>query len=157
MVEWSVHPFRITMMVWVGTALLVTGCRTPCNEDGFANAFDSQRVAHLAHESFKLAWDARLSAQTDLRFASSRPTHLDWAVLRYLQQISTQAPWIATEIEKHPDAPRCASKFSYDTVATYSAALRTAYRTDLFKPGTNAKIEQLMRNIDELSQYYQPK
>lgn len=144
-------------MVCVAAAAWLTGCRTPCSEAGFANTFDSQRVAQLAHDSFKLAWDARISGQTDLRFASSRPTHLDWAVLRYLQRISTQAPWIAIEIAKYPDAPRCASKFSYDTVATDAEALRTAYRPDLFKPGTKAKIEQLLGIIDEISSYYQLK
>jgi hypothetical protein len=148
------NPIRVTILLSLAAALLITGCRMPCHEAAFATAFDSQRVAQLAHDSFKLAWDARLSAQTDLRFASSHPTHLDWSMLRYLQRISTQAPWIATEIEKHPEAPRCASKFSYDTVATDAAVLKAAYRPDLFRPGTNQKIEQLLANLDELSQYY---
>jgi hypothetical protein len=95
-------------LIFLG-CFFIAGCRTPCNEAAFAQPFDSQRVAQLARKSYKLAWDARLSGQTDLRFASARPTHLDWSVLRYLERISAQLPWIATEIEKNPGSPRCAS------------------------------------------------
>jgi hypothetical protein len=143
----------LSLLFW----LLATGCRTPCNEAVFAQPFDSPKVARLAHESYKLAWDARLSAQTDLRFASSRPTHLDWSVIRYLERISVQLPWIAAEIEKHPDAPRCTSKFSYDAVAINAGVLKTAYRPDAFKARTNEQIERLLRNLAEISGYYQVK
>ena len=149
-------PFSI-LVSGLAIALWLTGCRTPCDEASFAQPFDSQRVSQLAHESFKLAWEARLSCATDLRLAPLRPTHLDWSVLRYLKQISTQVPWIATEVEKHPDAPRCASKFSNDAVTTYASALKAAYQPDSFRLHTNDQIEQLLHNLDEISRYYQLK
>jgi hypothetical protein len=35
--------------------------------------------------------------------------------------------------------------------------LKTAYRPDAFKARTNEQIEQLLRNLEEISRYYRVK
>src|SRR5690349_25162122 len=52
---------------------VLAGCRTPLQEESFSNSFDAQRVAQLAHEAYKVAFDATFWARHDLRFAAFQP------------------------------------------------------------------------------------
>lgn len=137
----------------------LSGCKTPCSEEQFAGPFAAEKVARLAHESFKIAWQTKNAAQTDLRFSPIDRRYftnrLDWQVVRRLDRISTHVPWIARDIEKNPSKPRCASKFAYEIVASDTAVLRASYRSASFRGPTNVQIDELLHKLAEISSYYE--
>lgn len=138
--------------------LLAAGCKTPhCSEQDFARPFDPQRVAQLAHDSYKVAWGARFWARYDLTNTVYHPTGLDWEAVRYINRLSQKLPWVAHDVEKNPTSPRCSSKASYDLVAFDAKMLKARYRPASFRPETDAKIERLLTMMDEISFYYQLK
>jgi len=152
--------FFLSVSVILGVA--TPGCKTVCNEESFSRPFEEEKVAQLAHESYRVAWDANRWARRDLRigpFHASRfyPSRLDREVVLYLDRLSRQAPWIAFEIEKHPRAPRCTSKQAYDIVALDAVMLKARLCPDSFQPSTVVKIERLLHMIDEISSYYEVK
>src|SRR5580765_4697373 len=139
-------------------AILLTGCKTvDYSEESFAIPFEGEKVARLAHECYQLAWDARFAGRDDFRFVGYRPSPADWETLFYLDEISKDAPWIATDIKKNPTNPRRFSKASYDLVAFNLKMLKVRYRPASFRPSTAAKIDELLRLTDEISGYYKLK
>ena len=136
---------------------LLVGCATPCREESFSTAFDAEKVASLSHEAYKVSWQARFWAEQNLRYAAFRPTTLDWDVVKYLDDISWNVPWIARKIEQNPATPRVASKFTYDIVAYDAMILRLRYQPTSFQPSTCAQIERLLRLVDEMAPYYSQK
>src|SRR5690348_16964429 len=70
------------------TGALLAGCRTTVQEESFSKPFDTQRVAELSHEAYKVAFDATFWARHDLRVSSFKPTPQDHEAVSYLNEIS---------------------------------------------------------------------
>jgi hypothetical protein len=149
-------PGRLALFVG-GTlilAVLAEGCKTSCHEESFSNPFDAEKVARRARESYQEAWNAEFWARRDLRMAAFHPTRLDRSVIYYLDRLTRQVSWLATEIERNPTNPRCASKGAYDIVAFDTMMLKERYRAASFRPSTDSQIQKLLGMIDEISSYY---
>ena len=136
---------------------LLTGCQTPVDEESFSNSFDAQKVAQLSHEAYKVAFDATFWAHHDLKIAAFQPTGLDYEVVYYLDDITQRVPWIGRTAEKHPTTARVSSKASYDMVAYDGMMLQHRYQRSSFRPSTDAKIERLLRLLDEIGALYTQK
>jgi hypothetical protein len=68
-----------------------------------------------------------------------------------------QAPWIAHDIEKNPNTPRCSSKSSYDIVAFDAVMLKARYSPTSFTRHTDGLIERLIQLTDQIASYYELK
>ena len=136
---------------------LLIGCTTPCHEESFASTFDAAKVAQLSHQCYQVAWDADYWVRVDLYYASFHVRRTDRETVFYLYRLKTQVPWIALEIEKHPDNPRCASKQAYDIAAFNAKMLKVRYQPSSFQPATDAKIQKALNLFDQISSYYEMK
>jgi hypothetical protein len=135
---------------------LVAGCRTASREQQAASTqrpFEAEAVAKLSHEAHKVAWDARFWAAWDLRFAAFTPTANDWETVEYLDQIILHVPWVARTIEKNPATPRVSSKRSNEYVQHDAMILKRRYQPMSFRR-SSAKIEKLIRMLDDIASYY---
>ena len=139
------------------TGALLVACRTAVQEESFSKPFDTQRVAQLSHEAFEVAFDATSWARHDLRVSSFKPTPLDHEAVRYLNQISQRVGLIGLKAENNPATPRVSSKAAYDNVAYDTMMFQRRYEPSSFKPSTNAKIEHLLKLLDEMATYYAQK
>jgi len=134
------------------------GCRTAVPAQPAENTsypFDAEKVAELAHEAYKVAWDANVWARRDLRYAAFRPTALDWETVYYLGQISRKAPWVARKIEQHPTTPRVSSQRAYELVRYDAMMLKRRYEPRSFHSSTDVKIERLLGILDEIDSCYE--
>lgn len=116
--------------------------------------FSAEKVATLSHEAYKVAWDANFWARRDLRFASFRPTALDWETVEYLKEITRKVPWVARDVEKHPANPRDFSKRSNELVQYDAMMLKHRFQPASFQSSTAAKIQKLIRILDEIGSCY---
>jgi len=152
--RWSFNPQYCLVAVGLMMGVVLTGCRTPRQEERFARPFDAARVAQLSHEAYRVAWDATFWAKRDLRFAAFQPTRLDYEAVSYLNSLTWRVPWLARNIEKYPATARRSSQRTYDYVAYEAMMLRRRYQPTSFQASTCAKIERVLRLVDEIAPYY---
>ena len=149
----STSSFCALLIAGAVSARITTDSRAEGAESA-SHPFDADKVAKLSHEAYKVAWDANFWARRDLRFASFRPTALDWETVEYLKEISRKVPWVARDIEKHPATARDSSKRSHELVRYDAMLLKKRYQSTSFQSSTDTKIKKLIRILDDIDSCY---
>jgi hypothetical protein len=148
----------LRQLVLVLLAAVLAGCQTPAQREAaehFARPEDAQKVAQLSHEAYRFAWDASYWANSDLRYASFKPSVLDWETVDFLNRICHQVPWVARKIEEHPEAPRSASRRAFLNLQLEARVLKQRYHPASFRDTTVRMIDQLILRLDEIASYYE--
>jgi hypothetical protein len=147
----------ILLTLTLASTAFSMGARQKCpSDDQFKREFESEKVAQLALDINKNFRQATFRMELDF---SSVPhaQDRDFNVYYYVQYLYNQSPWIAKRIEQYPEAARCRSYFSAQTMANDLRYLKANYSGNLFRPTTKDQLEAAMAMTDEMLTYYETK